>query len=282
MAPVYQAPFQPRFRLAWIGESWRYFSAQAGNWIVTALLLFVISVVANAILNTIFGTSSVIDFNNTVGGDVNAVVSHYRSAPDDVAPLVGLVISSYFLGGIYQMANAQVRGQAIDPGMMFQGYKVYPNMLGYHLMVSVLTFIGLVLCIVPGLIVLVLAWPGYALVADGVPVGEAISRSIDIAKRDMPTGLGLAIVYGLLVLVSVLPCGLGLFITVPMGWLLPALMYRDMIGMPFGATAGAAFASPPPQPGVWPPPPTAPAVAPEAFPQQEPPTAPPEPPQPTA
>ena len=63
---------------------------------------------------------------------------------------------------------------------------------------------------------------------------------------------------GLLALVSALPLGLGLLVTVPMVFLLPALAYRDMVGMP-----GMVFPAPPsydpPQAGVWPPPPTAPS-----------------------
>ena len=64
----------------------------------------------------------------------------------------------------------------------------------------------------------------------------------------------LVFVMGLLLTLSSLVV-VGLLVTVPMFFLLSALAYRDMIGMP-GMVLPALPSYDPPQAGVWPPPPT--------------------------
>jgi len=80
-------------------------------------------------------------------------------------------------------------------------------------------------------------------------------------KQDMWNAGAFVLVLGLLVAVSIIPCGLGLFVTLPMFFLVSALAYRDMIGMPGAVSTTGAYGVPPgygaSQSGVWPPPPEA-------------------------
>ena len=115
--------------------------------------------------------------------------------------------------------------------------------------------LGLLLFLACSTVLVGLLLPGFALVADGARVGASFGRSVRGMKGHWLSAAALVFVMGLLVLVSELPVLLGLLVTMPMCFLLPALAYRDMIGMP-----GLVLPAPPsydsPQAGVWPPPPT--------------------------
>jgi len=70
---------------------------------------------------------------------------------------------------------------------------------------------------------------------------------------------GLVFVLILLVYASEMACFVGLLATIPMVFLICALAYRDLVGMPdLVPPAPPAWSVPrPPQEGVWPPPPGA-------------------------
>ena len=114
--------------------------------------------------------------------------------------------------------------------------------------------LGCVIFMIVSLVLMGLLLPGFALVADGERVGASFRRSIRGMKREWLNAALLMLVMGLLVLVSEIPVFLGLLVTVPMFFLLSALAYRDMIGMP-GMISPAPPTYDPPQAGVWPPPP---------------------------
>lgn len=63
---------------------------------------------------------------------------------------------------------------------------------------------------------------------------------------------GFVFVMVLLVYVSELPCFIGLLATIPMVFLVTALAYRDMAGMPNVLPLPALYHLPA-APGVWPP-----------------------------
>ncbi len=202
--------------------------------------------------------------------------------------------ASYLYGGMFRMAVRQVRGLPLEMKDMFRGGPLLGRMLGATLLL-ILAFYGLeALCLGPllamiglhgsapamiaagvigGLLLFAavffaygLLLPAFALMADGVPVMAALKRSLAAMKRQAGPAAGFVFVYGLLLYASQLLCGIGMLATVPMLFLLCALAYRDMIGMPDMAPPPAPFYAPP-QPGVWPPPPNVlPDAAPPAAP----------------
>ncbi len=179
------------------------------------------------------------------------------------------------MAGFVRMANTQVRGQAISAGMLFRPGPITAPFVLYLFVVSITAYIGLFLCVLPGLALYALYLPGLALVADGVPFGEAWSRSFAVMKRDWLTAIGLMLAYYLLFTFgSVLTCGLGMFALFPMGFIILSLVYRDMIDMPdVPARPDPLFANTPPVSGVWPPPPTSSPPPPESpVPPSPPPT----------
>ena len=94
--------------------------------------------------------------------------------------------------------------------------------------------IGLLVCIIPGLIAAVLfAFAGYAVIdaRDGDAVG-AIKRSFEIVKGNFGAVLGLMVLLILVNIVGALLCGIGLLFTYPMTSVAIAYAYRKLNGQP--------------------------------------------------
>lgn len=259
-----------KVNFGWIGEAWGLFSANMGVWILSVLLIFLVPIIVGALVGAFVGaTGGLHPYTPTPGASPYAgrTFSPFETGswatmlsgglPLDVSlglRLFSLLWTTFFLGGVSRMAVMQVRGQTANFADLFSGGPLFLSMLGFYLVAQILGGVGLLLCILPAFIVAGLLLPGYALIADGASLGDAFSRSIDGMKQDWLSAAGFALVLGLLVLVSAIPCGLGLLVTMPMTWLISALAYRDMVGMP--NPPGAAVGGVPPAPGVWPPPPS--------------------------
>ena len=191
--------------------------------------------------------------------------------------------AAYLYGGMFRMAVRQVRGLPIEIKDMFRGGPLFGRMLGAFLLLGLCGYALEALCLGPtGLLIwrhgpplaigltavlgfvlvfvmVFLAYglllPAFALIADGVGVIPALKRSFGAMKMQVGASAGFVFVYGLLLYASQLLCGLGTLATVPMIFLICALAYRDMIGMPnMAPPPGPIYA--PANPSVWPPAPT--------------------------
>ena len=201
----------------------------------------------------------------------------------------GIVFSfwaAYMNGGLFRMAVRQVRGVPIEMKDIFRGGPLFGRMLGATFLLGLAGYALEALCFAPmglavwrhgaalaiGLtaalgfiLVFVLVFlayglllPAFALIADGVGIIPALKTSARAVKPRMWAAAGFVFVYGLLVYASELLCGIGLLATIPMAYLICALAYRDLIGMPNMAPPPMPFYAPaaagvwPPAPGTWP------------------------------
>jgi hypothetical protein len=199
--------------------------------------------------------------------------------------LVYLFWSSYLYGGMFRMAVRQVRGLSIEIRDIFRGGALFGRMLGAMFLLVFSAYFLEAVCLGPAglliwkhgptaaiivagvvgvllLIALLLAangvlMPTFALMADGDGVFAALKRSIRAMQGHWASAAGFAFVLGVLVYASELPCAIGLLATIPMVFLVCALAYRDMIGMPNMVPPPAPFYAPA-DAGVWPPAPAAP------------------------
>ena len=192
--------------------------------------------------------------------------------------------SAFLFGGMFRMAVRQVRGLAPTFRDIFAGGPLFWRMLGamfllyfasyaleaiglgpgYILVLrhastaaTAVTFVvGLVVWLCSSLALTALLLPAFPLMADGVRAFPALRRSAQAMKAHWLPAAGFVFVMGLLYYVSQLLCFLGMLVTVPMIFLVTALAYRDLAGMPDILPPPAPY-HPPAAPGVWPPAPTA-------------------------
>ena len=287
----------------WINEAWRFFSAEAGTWIVSCLVAILLPVVFYLIFAFGFGLTAAFGGQGRGGFGTGGLVPGLPVAMIIFIAAFVLVYSVFYApfiySGVYRMATRQVRGESIGIGDIFGGASMTLKMLGFQIILGLIVFVLNVAFIIPlsllhvmslstlyqpnsgatgmpnvsgilisngvqlfdWLLFSILFLPGYALVADGQGVFSAIKRSISAMKTQVLPTAGIFAVFVLLWLVSAVTCGLGLLVTVPMFWLLSALAYRDVIGMPGAVSTTGAYGVPPgygaAQSGVWPPPPEA-------------------------
>ncbi len=245
-----------RVNYGWIGESWNLFSANAGVWILAVIVGGLVPFLVSFILGFAVGASGGAITPAPGTSPFASMLSGGGSPPwiTWVSIIFGVLWRAFFYGGVYRMAVKQVRGEPISAGDIFSGGPLFLKMLGFEIIYGLSVFIGSLLIILPGLLIAGLLLPAFALIADGDGLAPAISRSIDAMKADLWNAAGFVFVLFLLITLSVFACGLGTFVTIPMSFIISALAYRDMVGMPnMVAPAGPIYGAP--QAGVWPPPP---------------------------
>lgn len=251
-----------KVNFGWIGESWRIFGQAAGIWIVAMLLYGIVSSVVQGVFASVFANPGYVPAPSPFGRRFDFGV-HYGTNSNltplgqALSLLFSLVFGAFQNASLYRLAVWQVRGAAASFGDMFGGGPYFGAMLLFNLLFALAAVAGIIAVCVGLFVVMAFLLPAPALIADGESATGAFSRSIEAMKQDWLSASGFVFVYVLLMLASLIPCGFGLFVTIPMLHVISALSYRDMVGMPGLPDAsqsgyGAA------QPGVWPPPPDAP------------------------
>lgn len=216
------------------GWAWNKFSKNAVPLIVASLVFGIVIIALQAIVNIVQAlvspgdTSYIADdsgFSFTysatgVAGTIVAIVGWFLSL------LVSAAIQSAFLGGIFDIAN----GQQVSVGSFFRPRNV-GNVVIAGLIVGVITTIGFILCIVPGLIAsILLMFTTIAVLDRNLSPIDAIKSSFETAKNNIGPVLLVWLVSVAVVLVGALLCGVGLLVAIPVAALLLVFTYRTLNG----------------------------------------------------
>jgi hypothetical protein len=217
----------------WISEAFDYFIEAMGVWVAFMLIVIVAGVFCRFCINSIFTVP-------------DASMAHHARLPDGLQWLsffqdtsmaekltwnvLTLFTGAFFGSNAFHMALLQVKGQRISYGDMFTGGHTFGQNFVFNLISYVGIFIGCVgLCfgifVVQGLLL-----PGFALVADGENAIDACSRSVAAMKSDVANASLFSFCLIFVLLLCLLPCGLGLLAFGPIMYLISCLAYRDMIG----------------------------------------------------
>lgn len=292
---AYGPPRQVNY--GWIGESWSIVSQGIGVWIVAILMFGVVSFVIGLIIGLAFHDPNYVAPS---GGNsfASGFASGMASSEDALTPLGKVVdwafqwlFGSLTMTSYSWMAVKSVKTGQLEFGDIFGGMGRFPQFLLLYPLMFIAVVVGMLALCIGLFVVMGLLLPAYALVADGENAGAAFAKSIQGMSSGWLQATGLTFVLSLIVLASCIPCGLGLFVTVPMMSVIGALAYRDMIGFPDG---GGAYGYAQPgygqpgygqpyygqqAPGSWPPPPGQPQPpygqppsTPPGYGQQPPPT----------
>ncbi|GAA3028333.1 hypothetical protein GCM10010528_07580 [Gordonia defluvii] len=215
------------------GFSWAFnkFGKNVGPLIlatlVFGLILGVVSSLFQFIAAALGDTSSISD------GDSFAVTSSYGVGSYLVmalgyivlAVLSGYVAASYW-NGILQIAD----GQHVTLGSFFQPRNV-TNVIIASILVGIITGIGSILCVLPGLIAaLFLYFTTIAVVDRNASATEGMGLSFNLVKDNFGQTLLVWLLAIVIVLVGAILCGVGLLVAVPVAALLVAYSWRGLTG----------------------------------------------------
>ncbi len=131
------------------------------------------------------------------------------------------------------------RGDPVEIGQLFTGGPYFPRILGASIIATFALVLGFALLIVPGVFLILMFWPFYWLIIDrNVGVFDSFQLARQVTDGNKATVFLLMIVMLALTLVSAIPCGLGLLVTIPFFNVMWPVMYLAMTGQ---ATADQRF-----------------------------------------
>lgn len=224
-APGGPVAFDPveSLRYAWAG-----FTKNAGPFVIFSLLTLVIAGSFSVIGAVIDGRFDAI---TEPGGQVNGAQVQLLGM-STVLNVVSAVVGTILNLGMLRMAFDVVEGRKAELGRIFTGYNVGVGVVVAFL-VGLLTGIGLLLCVLPGIVVAVLMLFASSQVVDGkAGVGEAISGSARLVMDNLGPVVIWALLLLLIVIVSVCTCGLGFIIASPVFALSTAYAFRTLRHQP--------------------------------------------------
>ncbi len=221
-----------------VGEAfswaWNKFSKNAVPLIVATLVYALVVLALQAIIN--FATAAVSPADTTYTSDENGFSFSYNVTGVAgvlvtfigwiVSFVVGAAIQSGYIGGMLDIAN----GHQVTTGSFFRPRNI-GNVVIAGLIVGVITTIGFILCIVPGLIAsIMLMFTIVALLDRNLSPVDAVKSSFDISKANFGNAFLAWLVMIAIIIVGALLCGVGLLVAYPVATLFLVYTYRALTG----------------------------------------------------
>ena len=141
-----------------------------------------------------------------------------------------LLVGYYLQLGLMRLSLDLIDGKQASVRQLFDEYPLVLRYIGASIVYSLIVIAGLLLLIVPGII-----WSikysqyGFLMLDKNLGVMESISMSGKVTDGAKTELFWIGIVVGLLMLVSIIPFGLGLIATIPMSVLVGPLLYRRLV-----------------------------------------------------
>lgn len=211
-----------------VSEAWKLLTQQVGPWVAAMVVMGVVSALVNQVLDTIlFGPIGwpMTKFDLTGFGIVSAMARAGTGA------VVSALVDAFFVAGAFSMAIKHIRTGRARIELPFSGGSHYPQMLLLCVLWHLLLTMGMIACILPCFILAGLFFISPLLVLDrGMNAVDALVTSLRVLQRKAIEATLLVVLTVLVALAGVIACGVGVFITLPMIFLVPCLLYRDLLG----------------------------------------------------
>lgn len=142
-----------------------------------------------------------------------------------------LVLQGPLMLGFYYAALKQVRGGHSEIGDLFTGFQRFLPAFLANLVFSIFAGVGILLCILPGIFVIILYMPLFCMLADDVNNDwwGAMERTRALVMDNLGQWVILFLVIFALNLAGLLACGIGVLVTAPMSLLIIAQAYNQSV-----------------------------------------------------
>jgi uncharacterized membrane protein len=145
--------------------------------------------------------------------------------------VVPLLLQGATTAGFQGACKKKLRGQKPQLGDLFDGFQVFGATLVAHIVISILTFIGVLFLIIPGLVVAAMYIFTFLFIIDKrMDFSAAMRASHAVVKQDYVGYTLFIIVLGLLNFAGVLCLLVGLLVTIPITFAAISVAYRDAVG----------------------------------------------------
>jgi hypothetical protein len=233
----------------WLGEAWRLLIDNLSIWAPLIVIFFLCDLFST-------GFSAYAKIYTALSQHNLSVFTARQNVPVDhlfwLKNIATWIVDFLKVIFLYVLATRIVQKKSVEFRDLWPGWPIALRIIGYSIIFMLAMIVSAIFCLVPALFVTALYLPGFALVASGWTISDALKKSADSIKPVMGGGAMLVLVYGIFAVA--LGCTvIGRLITTPMSYLLVALAARDYAGLP---VAGLISVAPDEEaiPGVWPPP----------------------------
>ncbi|WP_454043504.1 hypothetical protein [Cellulosimicrobium sp. Marseille-Q8652] len=232
-APGYPPPAHPTGGYAGpvfsVGEAisygWRKVTSNLLPWILVALILIAVTVAWNLVTGSFDQFREGYDFDDTSFAALGGI-----TVTSVVLSVVGTVISYLVTAFLTRGALDESAGRRPDVAAFFRIGNVV-NVLLAALIVGLLTGIGLFLCILPGIAVAIFsAFVYYFALDQRQDAISAIRSSWSVVAKNFGSVFLLLLALLGINILGAIPCGLGLFVTIPLSYVAVAFAYRRLTG----------------------------------------------------
>jgi len=150
--------------------------------------------------------------------------------PSVVLLIVNTIISPPLYAGLFIVAHKLILEEPVEFGDFFKGFEKFGVFLAAVLVPSLLTFLGTLLCIIPG-IYLGIAYSFTLLFIIDQDLGfwPAMENSRKLVTRKFFPMFGFLLLLGLINLGGAILCGLGLLLTLPLTYCAMTVAYMDIM-----------------------------------------------------
>jgi hypothetical protein len=204
------------------GATWTIFKERWGICLLAVIIVVVLSQIVPRLIGAFFGGIAAAAHSNEM-----AVMSGV------LAGLIAMVFNMWLTTGQTVLLLKIARGQDASLGDIFSGGPYLLAMIGAAILVGLMVFLGLILLIVPGIILMLMFMPFIFVIVDR---NAGVMESLDIARQITTGNKSTLFLIGLLTLVLFIPvvltCFIGYLIWAPFCALLWAVAYLQMSGQP--------------------------------------------------
>lgn len=155
-----------------------------------------------------------------------------------IGPVIGLILGGPMMGGLFALYLKRIRGQPATFGDAFAGFSLFVPLMLAQIVSGLLTGLGLLLCVLPG-IYLGVSWVFVLpLVMDKrLEFWPAMELSRKVVSRHWWQMFGLLILCGLVTLAGLLACCVGIIVTGAVAEAALMFAYEDIFGTRPATTA---------------------------------------------
>lgn len=148
-----------------------------------------------------------------------------------ILQVIGYVVQMFILGGMAATALKAVRGQPVSYGDVFSGGRYFGAMLVSSILFGIATTLGLLLCVVPGVILyLGLGLYSFAVVDEGLSGVDSVKRSWELTLGHKLNIFLFWLISVLVAIAGALACGVGIFVVGPMLFIGQAYIFLRLKG----------------------------------------------------
>jgi uncharacterized membrane protein len=205
---------------------WKKFQEYLGPILIAMVIFFVVLLAVNFIATLFIGGVGEITDPDDLG--FGAFFSFGYLLFSLLSALVSLLIQAAVVRGALDIT----KGERIDINTFLSTENLGQIVLA-SIILAVGTAIGLILCVIPGLILIFFSQFTYQFIIDkGLPAFDAIKASFNLVNQNLGPVVGLFFASILAFFVGALLCGIGLIVAIPVTIIATAYAYRRLSGQP--------------------------------------------------